>query len=121
MASQGAKDSWLRHDGFSTALSLNGDGSVSVSLAGEFDLSTAEDLRECLVRSEVVDAKRIRVDMKKVTFFDASSLEVLVTACKRVRAGGGSLSVTCGWGTPLRVLEVSGLVDYFELRGPSSR
>ena len=71
------------------------------------------------MRSEVLDAKRVHVDLKKVTFFDASSVGVLVTACKRVRAGGASFSVSCGWGTPFRVLEVSGLVDYFELAGTS--
>jgi anti-sigma B factor antagonist len=108
-------------DGCSVTLRVNGDGSASVRLAGEFDVSTADDLRECLVRREVLDATRIRVDMKRVTFLDASSLGVLVTACKRVRAGGGSFSVSCGWGTPLRVLEISGLVDYFDVAGVCSR
>ncbi|MFZ0249116.1 MAG: STAS domain-containing protein [Acidimicrobiales bacterium] len=91
-----------------------------MTLAGGFDVSTAEDLRHCLARVGVLGAKQVRIDMKKVTFFDSSGIGLLVSACTRVRADGGTFSVSCGEGTPLRVLELLGLVDFFELSGEFS-
>jgi anti-sigma B factor antagonist len=113
MAVQGDNDNWFRKDDFSTHVSEGDDGSVKVSLAGEFDLSTAADLRACLVRPEVLGAKKVQVDLVRVTFFDSSSIGVLVAACKHVRSTGGAFGVICNDGPALRVLEISGLVDYF--------
>ena len=113
MAIQGDNDSWFRKDDFSTHVSEGDDGSLKVILAGEFDLSTAADLRACLVRPDVVGAKQIQVDLRRVTFLDSSSIGVLVAACKHVRSTGGAFEVICDEGPALRVLQISGLIDYF--------
>ena len=113
MAIQG--ESWFRQDDFSTKVTPGDDASVIVSLAGEFDLSTAEDLRECLVRSEVLDASRVQVDLSEVTFLDSSCIGLVVAACKRVRSAGGTFSVRCGAGPARQTLEVSGLVGYLQV------
>lgn len=86
-----------------------------VSLAGELDLANAGELRECLVSPEVFDAEQVHIDLTKVTFLDSSSIGLLVAACKRVRNGGGTFSVSCSEGVALRVLQISGLVEYFEM------
>jgi len=116
MAIQGDNDIWFRQDDFSAVVSPDGDGSVVVSLRGEFDLSTAADLRECLVHSEVVKATNVQIDMTGVTFLDSSNIGLLIAACKRTRSSGGAFSVTCGDGVPRRVLEISGLVEYLQVR-----
>jgi anti-sigma B factor antagonist len=113
MATQGDNDKGFRLDGCSATVSRDGDRSVTVNLAGEFDLATAADLRECLVQSEVIDVERVRVDLAAVTFCDSSSIGLLVTACKRVRSAGGAFSVHCGESVARRVLEISGLIDFF--------
>jgi anti-sigma B factor antagonist len=116
MAIQADSDNWFRQDNFSARVALQDeDGSVVVALAGEFDLATAEDLRECLVRSEVVEAPQVLVDLKAVTFLDFSSVGLLVSACRRVRSTGGTFSVSCGEGMAGRILEVSGFVDYLDV------
>ena len=74
----GDNDNWFRKDDFSTHVSEADDGSIRVMLAGEFDLSTAADLRACLVRPDVLGAKRMQVDLRRVTFLDSSSIGVLV-------------------------------------------
>ena len=113
MAVQGDNDNWFRKDDFSTHVSEGDDGSIRVMLAGEFDLSTAPDLRACLVRPDVLGAKQMQVDLRRVTFLDSSSIGVLVAACKHVRSTGGAFAVICDEGPALRVLQISGLLDYF--------
>lgn len=96
------------------------DGSVDVLLSGEFDLSTAEELRESFVRSDVCSAPRVRVDLTAVSFLDSTTIGLLVAACKRVRSAGGTFSVNCAEGAALGILEMSGLIDYLEVRGAAS-
>ena len=108
-------DNWLRQDDFSAKVTRRDDGLVIVSLAGQFDLSTAEDLRESLVSSEVLGASRVRVDLGEVTFLDSSGIGLLVSACKRVRSAGGRFSASCGNGPARRILEVAGLVEYLHV------
>ena len=115
MAVQGDNDNWFRKDDFSTHVSEGDDGSVRVMLEGEFDLSTAADLRACLVRPGVFETKQMQVDLRRVTFLDSSSIGVLVAACKHVRSTGGTFVVICDDGPALRVLQISGLVDYFSV------
>lgn len=88
-----------------------------MSLVGEFDLSTAAELRGSFVRPGVSSASRVQVDLTHVSFIDSTTIGLLVAVCKRVRSTGGTFSVTCGEGPVLRVLGVSGLVDYFEVQG----
>lgn len=95
-------------------------GATVISLAGEFDLSSAPELRECLVSSEVLEAKRVYVDLAKVTFLDSSTIGLLVAACKQVRSTGGAFSVNCSEGVALRFLQISGLVEYFDVETPTS-
>jgi anti-anti-sigma factor len=109
-------DNWSRQDDFSAKITPGDDGSVAVSLAGKFDLATAEDLRECLVRPEVLDAVRVRVDLSAVTFLDSPCIGVLVSACKWAQSAGGTFSVRCGVGPSLQVLEVCGLVEFFAVQ-----
>jgi anti-sigma B factor antagonist len=114
MATQSDNDTWFRQDDFLAEVRPQANGSVKVTLAGEFDLSTAADLRGCLSRSEVLDANRIDVDLTGVSFLDSSSIGLLVATCKRVRVAGSTFSVECGTGPARRVLEISGLIEYLQ-------
>jgi anti-sigma B factor antagonist len=90
---------------------------ISVSFAGELDLSTAGDMRARLAQSQVLDAQGVQIDLTQVTFLDSSSIGVLIAACKRVRSGGGAFSVICEDGSVRRTLEVAGLLDFLDVRG----
>jgi anti-anti-sigma factor len=97
------------------------DGAALVTLTGELDLSRAEELREQLADPEVLSARAVRVDLSRVSFLDSVIIGVIVTACKRVRAAGGSFSVVCELeGIARNVFEIDGLVEYLEVEGPSS-
>jgi anti-sigma B factor antagonist len=97
------------------------DGAVLVTLAGELDLSRAEELREQLAHPEVLNARAVRVDLSRVSFLDSVIIGVIVTACKRARAAGTSFSVVCALeGIARRVFEIDGLVEYLQVEGPAS-
>ena len=91
------------------------DGATVVSLAGELDLRTAGALREVLVLPEVLNAPAVRVDLTKVNFLGSTGVGLLVSACKRVKASGGTFSVICGRNGARLVLETSGLLDYLHV------
>ena len=93
------------------------DGTTVVSLRGELDLSTAGALREVLVLPEVVNAPAVRVDLTEVDFPGSTGVGVLVSACKRIKASGGTFSVICGQNASRCVLEVGGLLDYLHVEG----
>jgi anti-anti-sigma factor len=92
------------------------DGSALVALAGELDISIAGELREQLARPEILLARQVCVDLNRVGFLDSSCVDLIVTACKRIRASGGSFSVACGArGNARRMFEVDGLVEYLQV------
>lgn len=91
------------------------DGATVVSLTGELDLSTAGALREVLMLPEVLNAPAVRVDVTKVDFLGSTGVGLLVSACKRVKASGGTFSVICGRNGARLVLETSGLLDYLHV------
>lgn len=90
---------------------------TSICLSGELDIARAPELREAFVSDGVFDALSIQVDLTRVTFLDSSCIGVLVSACKATRSRGGSFSLRCNNGVR-RVLEVMGLLDYFEVSDP---
>lgn len=92
------------------------EGSALVVPAGELDISNAGELREHLARPEVLGALQVCVDLNLVSFLESSCIDLIVTACKRVRATGGSFSVACGErGIVRRVFEVDALVEYLQV------
>ena len=93
------------------------DGLVLIELSGELDISNAGEVRERLARPEVLDAPVVQVDLSEATFIDSAIIGLLVSACKRVRASGGTFSVRCDVGPVRSTLEYAGLVDFFELQG----
>jgi anti-sigma B factor antagonist len=115
MAIESDNDNWFARGNFSMKISRDGDGSATVKLTGDFDLSTAAELRECFVSPEVLDAERVTVDLTRVTFIDSSSIGLLISACRAVRKTGGAFSLRCVDGIALRVLQISGLVEFLEV------
>ena len=92
------------------------EGSALVTPTGELDISTAGELREQLARPDVLDARHVCVDLNTVGFLDSTCIDLIVTACKRIRATGGSFNVACdARGTVRRRFEVDGLVEYLQV------
>jgi anti-sigma B factor antagonist len=97
------------------------DGAAFVTLAGEFDLSRVEELREQFADPQVLSARTVRLDLRRVSFLDSVIVGAIVTACKRARAAGSSFSVVCDFeGIVRKVFEIDGLVEYLEVEWPSA-
>lgn len=94
----------MRHDGSSDAISPDlggkpadiksrGEGdSVIVAVAGEIDLSTADQLDAAIRDAEMTETNRIVVDLSALYFVDSTGLSVLLNAIKRSRRDGNRLS-----------------------------
>jgi len=84
---------------------------VVVRLRGEIDLANSVDVRGCLF---AYSCEYVILDCSRLTFMDASGIGTIVAAQERARAGGGRL-VLFGLPAPqLRLLEVTGLLHFFD-------
>ncbi len=84
-------------------------------LSGELDLATVPTLREALVLLELDGGIDLAIDLRGLDFLGSTGIGIIVAACKRVRASGGTFSVWCDHGFVRRTLEISGLVDFLEI------
>jgi anti-sigma B factor antagonist len=92
------------------------EGSILVKLSGELDISTAGTLREILVEQvHLPGITALGLDLSGLSFLDSSGISVLVVACKRVRASGGSFSIRCDHTSVHRVLEIQSLINFFKV------
>jgi anti-sigma B factor antagonist len=66
--------------------------SVTVAVAGEIDLSTADQLDDAIREAERTETNRIVVDLSGLSFVDSTGLGVLLEAIKRNRRDGNRLS-----------------------------
>ena len=92
----------------------HGEAATLVVLRGDLDLSTASELRECLVK--VIDqGARVVIDLEAVDFLDSAGLGILVGGLKRARTHGGELELVCTSQDVLKPLEITGLDRVFTI------
>jgi anti-sigma B factor antagonist len=65
--------------------------SLTVAVAGEIDLSTADKLDAAIRDAEETEIGRIVVDLSDLSFLDSTGLEVLLQASVRNRQDGNRL------------------------------
>ena len=84
-------------------------GQAVVTVRGELDLFTAPRLHEALEEAGELGARRLVVDLARVSFIDSSALGVLIAVGRKLRAAEGSLDLVCQDDHVRRVLELTGL------------
>jgi anti-anti-sigma factor len=98
---------WSRGAGLLIDVSPEEDGRVTVRLAGDFDLISAEAAHE-VIGPLVSSGVNVAVDMSRVTFLDAAGTRFLIESRELARAGGGDL-VVCHPSRPVRrIFELTG-------------
>jgi anti-sigma B factor antagonist len=86
----------------------NERGVVIAAVAGEIDVSTVAQFRECLL--ELADnGGTLIVDLDRVMFIDSSGLGALVATARRVAERGGALYAVCSQPQPRRLLWMTGV------------
>lgn len=86
------------------------DAGVIVSVAGEIDLLTADQLREAL-EAEVVRRELVVVDLTAVEFLSSSGLAALALAHRAAVEAGRELRLVAGNRVTLRPIQITGMAD----------
>ena len=100
-----------------SATAVRGDRTWTVVVRGELDDYTAPRLRECFGEALEAGAKRVVVDLSKMSFIDSTGIGALVGGLKRFRSVGGDLELDSPSRSAFRVLELTGLTRVFHIRG----
>jgi stage II sporulation protein AA (anti-sigma F factor antagonist) len=82
-------------------------GTHTISLRGELDLATVDDVLRELLRVESSDARRIVLDLSGLSFMDSSGVHLVVDA--HVRCGSQRLRIVRGPDNVQRVFVLTDL------------
>lgn len=88
------------------------EGAVAtITLAGELDISTVDDLRAALdaVTSESPDVIVVVLDLRELRFLDSTGLRAVLAAEAQARANGHEFAVIRGPHGVHRVFEITGV------------
>ena len=90
---------------------------LRIFLQGELDVSTSPDLLAQLHASHAQGATEITLDLSELDFIDSTGLSVLVSMQKRALSDKTKFVLTSPTPNFLRLVEVTGLTDFFGLDG----
>jgi anti-sigma B factor antagonist len=90
-----------------------------VSVAGEVDISTAEELRTA-IETAAGGASEVWVDLSETTFMDSSGVHAMIRARADMADANLRLTLICPDGPVLRVLELTNLDRLFEIHANRS-
>ena len=90
-------------------------GTARIVVRGELDLATGPRAEEEIRRAEADKPDTLILDLRAVTFFDSSGLQLVLDADVRAREEGRILIVAPGDGEPRRILELAEVADRLRL------
>jgi anti-anti-sigma factor len=89
--------------------------SHKVTLSGELDIATADQLTEALEGVQPVSGTGLVIDLTAVSFMDSTGLRVLIAANRNAAAGGYSLVIVTGESPAKRVLELTRMDEHMQV------
>jgi anti-sigma B factor antagonist len=90
-----------------------GGGDLTLRLAGELDINTADELCDLLLAAiGAHDGDVIDVDLDRVTFLDSSAIAALVRGFNAAGQAGCRFRVSKPHGVVSRALDVTGVSDH---------
>jgi len=108
----------LELGGFAAMRCEDKDGIQIISVSGEMDLYSAHRLRDLIWQAKGKadgDPPRVVVDLSEVEFIDTAGLEVLLEEWNASRQFDGRLCLVAQQGPIMRLLELTGLSELFNL------
>ena len=91
------------------------NGKVRIVIRGELDMETGPRAEDELRRAEEGRPPVLVLDLREVTFFDSTGLQLVLDADVRAREEGRTFIVLAGEGEPRRVLELAEVTDRLNL------
>lgn len=95
-----------------------GEHALRVTVAGEVDLATADEVRQSVHAALAERPGRVEVDLASTTFVDAVGVRALVDSARAADDAGVHLSVCNPHGIVARVLAVTGAAGTLDLASP---
>lgn len=92
-----------------------------IVVRGELDLETGPRLQDELRHAEADAPERLVLDLREVTFFDSTGLQIVLDAEVRAREEGRTFVVLPGHGEPRRILELAEVTDRLLLEEPDDQ
>lgn len=87
-----------------------------ISIVGEIDHHTAEDIRDRIdSHIDSTAARNIIFDFSGVGFMDSAGIGVIIGRYKRLSPGGGKVAIVNPTSNIKRVLEISGILRIAEV------
>jgi anti-anti-sigma factor len=96
------------------SLSDHGD-EIVYSLAGEIDLSVADELAARIAELLRLGPRTLVLDLGRLTFLDSSGCRALLTASREATGRGRRLVLRNVGGSPRRVLEMTGIGEALDV------
>ena len=96
---------------FNIESSPRADGGMTLSLSGELDLSTVQQLEREVATSVDGSAGLVVLDLRELGFLDSAGLRILLRLQQRVTGAGGDLVLVKGPRRVHRVFELTGAED----------
>ncbi|MFD0065242.1 STAS domain-containing protein [Streptomyces sp. NPDC056637] len=91
------------------------NGWTVVEIDGEVDAHTAPAIREAVINLLAEGHHHFVLDMTFVAFMDSMGLGVIVAITKRIREHEGSLRIAAASGRILRIFNLSGMQESYEI------
>jgi anti-sigma B factor antagonist len=102
-------------DGFAVEV-VHSDGIMTVKISGELDTANVSLLRDQIARAIDDEPAAVLVDLAELEFCDPSGISVLILACKRIRANGGTFALAHLQPSIRRAFESTGVAEYLSER-----
>jgi anti-anti-sigma factor len=87
-----------------------------IVVRGELDMETGPRLEEEIRRAEAESPALLVLDLREVSFFDSTGLQLVLDADVRAREEGRRFVVLPGEGEPMRILELAEVADRLQLK-----
>jgi anti-sigma B factor antagonist len=101
-------------EGRGVQINSEGTDPVVVSVVGEVDLATAEQLEQALGEAlAAAGAGGVRADLSGVDFMDSAGLRVLIAARRRAEESDRPFALSQASDQVSRLLEITGLTEAF--------
>ena len=91
------------------------DGTARLLVRGELDMETGPRLDEQIREVEAQRPAVLVLDLREVSFFDSTGLQLVLDADVRAREEGRRFVVLPGDGEPMRILELAEVADRLQL------
>jgi anti-anti-sigma factor len=93
---------------------------MRVVVRGELDVATGPRVEEELGRAEAEGPATLVLDLREVSFFDSTGLQIVLDADVRARQAGRTFVVVPGNGEPRRILELADALPRLNVEEPGS-